>query len=212
MSAESDRLLVRQIRQADSRAWNTLIARYEGRLLAFVDRRLHDRAASEDVVQETFIGFLNSLPNFDESRELQTYLFTIASHKLTDHLRRMGRHPLHLVSDSKSDLLNQQHDPHQAASSFVRSQERRDLEAEALRRALTNMIHGWRQKNDYMRIKVMELLLVKGWANRDVAAFLSISEQQVANYRFAAIKKLSEHMRDAGLPADVFPELQQPRP
>src|SRR5208282_5587963 len=100
MASEGDRLLIQQIRDGDSRAWDNLIARYEGRLLAFVDRRLHNRAASEDVVQEVFIGFLNSLPNFDEQRELQTYLFTIASHKLTDHLRRKGRHPLHTVGDS----------------------------------------------------------------------------------------------------------------
>src|ERR1700704_5847123 len=93
MSSESDRLLVQQIRQGDARAWEHLIARYEGRLLAFVHRRLRDRTASEDVVQETFIGFLNSLPNFDDRRELQTYLFTIASHKITDQLRRMGRRP-----------------------------------------------------------------------------------------------------------------------
>src|SRR5437879_9707938 len=110
MSSEGDRLLVQQIRQGDARAWDGLIARYEGRLLAFVDRRLHDRAASEDVVQETFIGFLNSLPNFDVNRELQTYLFTIASHKLTDYLRRVGRHPLRTVSDSPSDILQQQLD------------------------------------------------------------------------------------------------------
>src|SRR2546429_1399891 len=103
MSSESDRLLIQQIRQSDVGAWDNLIARYEGRLLAFVERRLRDRAASEDVVQETFIGFLNSLPNYDEQRELQTYLFTIASHKLTDHLRRMGRHPMHTLSDSAGD-------------------------------------------------------------------------------------------------------------
>src|SRR5260370_34136909 len=99
MSSESDRLLVQQIRQGDARAWDGLIARYEGRLLAFVDRRLRDRAASEDVVQETFVRFLNSLPNFDDTRELQTYLFTIASHKVTDHLRRARRHPLHPASE-----------------------------------------------------------------------------------------------------------------
>ena len=107
MSSESDRLLIQQIRQGDARAWEGLIERYEGRLLAFVDRRLHDRAASEDVVQETFVGFLNSLPNFDEHRGLQTYLFTIASHKLTDHLRRMGRHPLRSLSDGSGDALQQ---------------------------------------------------------------------------------------------------------
>ena len=37
---------------------------------------------------------------------------------------------------------------------------------------------------------------------------LNISEQQVANYRFAAVKKLIEHVRASGLSADVFPELQ----
>jgi RNA polymerase sigma-70 factor (ECF subfamily) len=210
MTSESDRLLVQQIRQGDARAWDLLIERYEGRLLAFIERRLHDRAASEDVVQETFIGFLHSLPNFDESRELQTYLFTIASYKLTDHLRRLGRHPLQHVSDSPNDLLHQQVDNHPAASSLVRSQERRDLESEAVARCLGQMLRHWQERGDHLRVKVLELLLVKGWANRDVAAFLQVSEQQVANYRFAAVKKLSEHIRDAGLPADVFPELQHP--
>src|SRR5918996_5167125 len=99
MPSETDRLIVQKIREGDERAWDQLIERYEGRLLAFVNRRIHDRAASEDVVQETFVGFLNSLPNFDDRRELQTYLFTIASHKLTDHLRRTGRHPLRVLSE-----------------------------------------------------------------------------------------------------------------
>jgi RNA polymerase sigma-70 factor (ECF subfamily) len=209
MSSESDRLLVQQIRAGDTRAWETLIARYEGRLLAFVERRLRDRATSEDVVQETFIGFLNSIPNFDESRELQTYLFTIASHKLTDHLRRTGRHPLRSLSDSGNDLLNQQLDPHSAASSMARSQERRAIESDALARVLGQLIRHWQERGDYTRIKVMELLMVKGWANRDVAAFLKITEQQVANYRFAAVKKLTEQVRLANLPADVFPELKR---
>src|SRR6516164_6941812 len=137
MASDGDRLLIQQIRQGDERAWETLIARYEGRLLAFVERRLRDRAASEDVVQETFIGFLNSLPHFDDRRELQTYLFTIASHKLTDHLRRSGRHPLHPVSDSGgSDILQQQVDNQKAASSLVRSEERRQLETDAVIRGL----------------------------------------------------------------------------
>jgi RNA polymerase sigma-70 factor (ECF subfamily) len=208
MASDSDRLLIQQIRDGDSRAWETLIARYEGRLLAYVQRRLRDRSASEDVVQETFVGFLNSLPNFDDRRELQTYLFTIASHKLTDHLRKAGRHPLKSLSEGSEELLDQQCDHHPTASSRVRSDERRELENAALMRCLGQILRGWQDKGDYLRLKVMELLWVKGWANRDVAAFLDVSEQQVANYRFAAVKKLTELVRAAGLSADVFPELQ----
>lgn len=210
MVSESERLLIRQIRQGDSRAWEGLIARYEGRLLAFVDRRLRDRAASEDIVQETFIGFLNSLPNFDESRELQTYLFTIAAHKLTDHLRRVGRHPLQALADSTGAVVHEPLDPHRAASSLVRSGERRQLESTALAQALGRMIGRWRERREFQRLKIMELLLVKGWANREVAAFLKIGEQQVANVRFAAVKKLSELIGEANLPAELFPELRRP--
>ena len=210
MPSESDRLLIQQIRQGDPRAWDALIARYEGRLLAFIQRRLRDRSSSEDVVQETFVGFLNSLPNFDDRRELQTYLFTIASHKLTDHLRRTGRHPLRSLSEGGADLLNQQLDHNPTASSFVRLDERRELESAALTRCLGQMLRGLQEREDFIRLKVLELLWVKGMANRDVAALLGVSEQQVANYRFAAVKKMTEQIRDAGLSPDVFPELHAP--
>ena len=44
-------------------------------------------------------------------------------------------------------------------------------------------------------------------ANKDVAAFLSVKEQQVANIRFAAVKKLSELIQEEGLSPDIFPGL-----
>jgi len=207
MSTDSDRLIIQQIRKGSADAWNDLISRYEGRLIAFVSRRLPDRGAAEDVVQETFVGFLNSLPNFDDRRELQTYLFTIASHKLTDFLRRHGRHPLQHVSEGAGDVLHQELDRNPAASSLARSKERQDLESDAVARCLARLIEQFRTNGDYTRLKVLELLFVKGWANRDVAAHLKVNEQQVANYRFAAVKKISEFVRDSGLPLDVFPEL-----
>ena len=120
MSGESDRLLIQQIRRGDAGTWDRLIERYEGRLLAFVERRLHDRSAAEDVVQETFVGFLNSLPNYDETRDLQTYLFTIAAHKLTDHLRRLGRHPLQNLPEGQ-EYLEQQVDSQPGVSSIART-------------------------------------------------------------------------------------------
>src|SRR5438309_12064927 len=93
MASEGDRLLIQQIRQGDQRAWENLIARYEGRLLAFVERRLRDRSTSEDVVQETFIGFLNSLPIFADGRGFQHFLSPIDPPRTTAHLRGQGPIP-----------------------------------------------------------------------------------------------------------------------
>src|SRR4051794_1639166 len=83
-TSDAETLLIQRVRSGDAPAWRLLIERYEGRLLAFVDSRLRDRAASEDVVQETFVGFLTSLPHYDEKRDMEAYLFSIAAHKLTD--------------------------------------------------------------------------------------------------------------------------------
>src|ERR1700738_2884633 len=146
MPSDSDRLLIQQIRQGDSRAWETLIARYEGRLLAVVQRRIRDRSAAEDVVQETFVGFLNSLPNFDDRRELQTYLFTIASYKLTDHLRRTGRHPLKSLSDEAGGLSNEHPHPTPPASSTARRDEKKELEIQAIIRCLGQILRQFGEK------------------------------------------------------------------
>ncbi len=207
MSTESDRILIERIRGGDESAWDQLIERYEGRLQAFVERRIHDRTATEDVVQETFIGFLTSLPNFDESRGLQTYLFSIASYKLTDYLRKMGRHPLQHISNAPGDPLHQELDTRSRASSLARSHERRELESAALVRCLRQLLNEWRSRGDFLRVKVLELLFVKGMANKDVAAFLEIDDQKVANYRFDAVKRIKEFIRNAGLSPDVFPGL-----
>jgi RNA polymerase sigma-70 factor (ECF subfamily) len=203
---ETDRFLIQQIRAGDESAWQRLIERYEGRLLAFVQRRLRDPATAEDVVQEAFLGFLNSLPNFDENRDLQTYLFTITSHKVTDALRRSGRRPAQQMPDGQ-EYFEGQIDSAIGVSSQARGKERQQLEEAALVQALSALLQHWRDQGEWVRVQVLELLFVKGWANKEVAAFLDIKEQQVANIRFAAVKKISEHLRSAGLSPDVFPGL-----
>jgi RNA polymerase sigma-70 factor (ECF subfamily) len=212
-SNESDLLLVQRIRAGEAEAWNELIARFEGRLLAFVESRLRRRAASEDVVQETFVGFLTSLPNYDASRPLESYLFSIAAHKLTDSLRRDGRRPtLPLTAGTgrssepeEWDLPGQQ----RAASSIVRSGERRHLEEQALVRVLGELIEHWRRRGDWEKMQCLELLFVRGLPNKEVAGQLGISEQTVANYKFDFLGRLRASLQNQSLSQDVFPELYE---
>ena len=49
----------------------------------------------------------------------------------------------------------------------------------------------------------------RNWPSWKVAEYLNISEQPVANYRFATVKKFTEGMRAVGLPGEVFPELAE---
>jgi RNA polymerase sigma-70 factor (ECF subfamily) len=204
----SDTLLVSRIRGGESEAWDELIARFEGRLLAFVRARLPHSSGGEDIVQETFIGFLTSLPNYNSNRPLESYLFSIAAHKLTDHLRREGRRPaLPLVGGSSGSEAGELPGSSRPASSIARSGERRHLEEKAVVTALGQILDAWRKQGEWDKIRCAELLFVRGVANKDVATRLGISEQTVANQKFDFLARLRTTIQRQGLPTDVFPEL-----
>jgi RNA polymerase sigma-70 factor (ECF subfamily) len=206
-TTDAEKLLIRQVRAGDAQAWRQLIERFEGRLLAFVDSRLHDRAASEDVVQETFVGFLTSLPHYDEKRDLEAYLFSIAAHKLTDHLRKQGRRPIdQFGSDDHGRPLDEVPGGGRPASSIARSDERRMAEERLLTESLGQLVREWIARSDFDRLRCLELLVVKGWANKDVAKHLDITEQAVASYKFQTIGRLKEMARRAGLSLDSWGE------
>lgn len=208
--SEADTLLIERIRTGEADAWSQLIARYEGRLLAFVESRIGQKGPSEDIVQEAFIGFLNSLPNYDGKRSLESYLFSICAHKLTDHLRREGRRPA--VPLSTGDETSGDWQPVgriRPASSIVRSGERRDLEEKALAEALHEQVQRWRQRGDWLKLQVIELLIVRGWANKEVASLLKISEQQVANFKFDFLARMRTIIKKQELSEEIFPELYE---
>lgn len=201
--------LVQRIRDGDGNAWGDLIKRYQGRLLAFAESRLRRRQISEDVVQETFIGFLNSLPNYDGNRPLESYLFTICHHKLTDQLRRDGRRPTLPLSSAASGSSGTWEIPGyiSGASSIIRDGERRRMEESSLVEALKDQLAHWRKREDWTKIKCMELLFVRGRANKSVGETLGITEQQVANYKFDFLARLKSSIKKQGLPREIFPEL-----
>lgn len=204
-AADAERLLIEEIRQGNSAVWSQLIDSYEGRLLAFCESRIGRREASEDIVQETFIGFLTSLPNYNPERSLEGYLFSICAHKLTDFLRREGRRPaipFSRISPSQDPAL---HLPaiDRGPSTIMRSLERRNHEEHVVQDVLTGMISRWKQRGDWEKLKCIELLFVRGRANQEVAKRLGISEQQVANYKSDTLIQLKKALRERGMTDDV---------
>ncbi|WP_437204973.1 RNA polymerase sigma factor [Planctomicrobium sp. SH664] len=197
-NGESD--LVQRIRAGDARAWEACISTYEGRLQAFVLSRIPDRGQAEDLVQETFLGFLTSLPNYDPTTPVENFLFAIAAHKITDTLRREGRRPrlpLHAEEDFNHSL--EPAGRARVASSLARSRERRGGEEQVVADCLRELIQRWLAQGEFTRLKCVELLLVQGLPNREVARHLGITEQEVANHKSYAIGKMKEAARRSSI-------------
>ncbi len=89
----SDEQLLGLYREGDREAFAELVRRYERELFHFLVRFLGDRAAAEDVFQETFLQVHQSAEQFDPERRLRPWLFTIAANKARDVMRQRARRP-----------------------------------------------------------------------------------------------------------------------
>lgn len=68
---------------------------YAGPLHAYALRRLHDRRAAEEVVQDTLVRAWRHADRFDPSRGSEAaWLFTIAGNLVVDRLRRRQARPV----------------------------------------------------------------------------------------------------------------------
>jgi RNA polymerase sigma-70 factor (ECF subfamily) len=89
----SDEQLLTEYRQGDRSSFGKLMERYQRELYHFLVRFLGDRAAAEDVFQETFLQVHQSAGQFDTSRRFRPWLFTIAANKARDLIRSNARRP-----------------------------------------------------------------------------------------------------------------------
>ncbi len=205
----SDELLIESIRGGDEEAWRKLIERYEGRVRAFVRSRLGRQELVDDVVQETFIGLLRSLPHYDASKGLESYLFSIAHYKVVDALRsdacRCKQRPVGQF-DTPGNALSELTGPERRPSSIVRSKERREVGLELMAEALERVVRRWLAEGKFERLKCLELIQVCGYPNKRVANLLGISERAVAAHKHRAWseieKELSRIYAERGRPAN----------
>lgn len=187
-----DRFLVGQIRRGDQRAWKQLIDRYQGRLTAFARGRLRDGAEVDDAVQEAFVGFVTSLPHYDDSRPLETYLFTILRYKVGEALTRrkrggeVGRGASE--DDDRIEVANPavSETPSGIAAHEEAKRQQEGLLADILRRLIAEL----RERDKLGDIQVLELIFYLGLRNKEAADRLGRDEKSIAGVKFRAIQRL----------------------
>jgi len=98
----TDEQLLAAYRQGDRASFSELVSRYQRELYHFLVRFLGNRAAAEDVFQETFLQVHQSADQFDPERRFRPWLFTIAANKARDLIRSQARRPTNPLQASIS--------------------------------------------------------------------------------------------------------------
>ena len=88
---ESDGDVVRAVTHGDRDAFCRLVQRYQARLFGLVLMMVRDRAAAEEVTQDTFVRAYTRLAMYDARRPFYPWLATIAVRLAQNHLAARGR-------------------------------------------------------------------------------------------------------------------------
>jgi RNA polymerase sigma-70 factor (ECF subfamily) len=186
-AGEADAFLIEAVQRGDQRAWREVIDRYQGRMLSFARRMLAERSEAEDLVQEAFLGLLRSLPTYDANRSLETYLFAILRNKLHDYLRRRQKGQRQNLEQLDLDDAPEAWIDAETPSRHLANQEKVTAQRAALVGGLRQWVEQCTEEGRFQDLIVIEMLVVLGLRNKEVAADLGLTEPAVAGVKFRVL-------------------------
>jgi len=86
-----DKILVWRCKGGDQDALRRIYEKYEGDLLTMAAHLLGDRTGAEDVLQDVFLRFVESLDTFNLTSSLKGYLSTCVLNRCRDRFRQNSR-------------------------------------------------------------------------------------------------------------------------
>jgi len=98
------RLMV-QVRAGVAGAFETLVERYQNRLVGILFHLVGNRDEAEDLCQEVFLRIYKARKGYRPRAKFSTWLFTIANNTALNHLRNKGRNPSVPMSGTDSQAV-----------------------------------------------------------------------------------------------------------
>ena len=180
-----DRALINQVRTGDEAALRTLIERYEPQVAATVVGMLGSGDEADDVGQETFVRFYQSLDKFRGDAALGTYLTRIAINLSLNALEQRKRRRWRFWSRDDEQT------PPEPSVDGRDEQATRERE-QAVQAALAQLSPAFRA--------VVVLRMIEGYSTKETAALLAIAEGTVLSRLSRGMKQLATMLK----PEDLY--------
>jgi RNA polymerase sigma factor (sigma-70 family) len=88
LKLQGDERLIAMARSGNAGAFETLVDRYQGRLLGFCRQMLNSTEDAEDVLQEVFVNAYRAMLADEREINLRPWLYRIARNRCLNHLRK----------------------------------------------------------------------------------------------------------------------------
>lgn len=170
----SDKKLVKKLLSGNEEAVEKFYNEFKKPLLSFVQKRVKNNRDAQDIVQETLISALNSLPNFNFQSKLFSWLCAIAKHEIADFYRKKK---LKTILFSRLPFLQNWADEALGPQGKYLKDE---LKTE-IKNVLGNLSEGYS--------KILRLKYIEGLSMKAIAKKLKISAKAVEMRLYRARKK-----------------------
>lgn len=86
--AVDERGLVGRILRGEKLAFERFYQQHKLVLEKYIESRIGNNSDAEEIAQDTFLSFLDSLPLYSFRSNLKTFLYSICKHEIADYFRR----------------------------------------------------------------------------------------------------------------------------
>jgi RNA polymerase sigma-70 factor (ECF subfamily) len=124
-TALTDQELVDRLRKGEREAFETLYERYLPRLYQYVDRRLRNRADTEETVQEVFFSVFNSIDSFRGEAPFGAWVFGLTRRTIAARFKKK-RHVTVPIGDDDHESMGLLHTTVRRGSDPLQAYEARE--------------------------------------------------------------------------------------
>jgi len=160
-------------------AFGLLVRKYQTSILSFVWSILKDQEKARDVAQESFIQAFRNLDKIDPSKNFKNWLFTIASHKSLDYLRKEKS----ISRTLKNFIGHRESVPN-----------KKDINQSIMPKA-EKLVSLMDKLNERERI-FLHLKIQEGYTSPEIAEIFKCAESTVRVYLMNARKKLQKYLKE----------------
>src|SRR5690625_3733810 len=178
---ESDQALIHKMAEDDQAAFEMIFHRYWEKLFSYLYNRLHNKIASEEIVQEVLISIWEKRKTLSIHTSLSSYLYKAAKYRMLNYIRSEKVRKTYF-SDFLETQISLVSDP--LGPQLQNVSDLKDLIEKRLQELPPKCREVYRMSRE------------EHIPNQEIADQLRISKKTVENYLTIALKHLRIHLAD----------------
>ena len=178
----TDEILVDHVREGDRAAFDEIYRRYFKRVYGFLDKRLRNRADTEETTQEVFINIFSSIDSFRGEAPFAAWVFGLTRRTLAARFRRKQHPTVPLFEDDDENSV--------LSVATMSSTEATPLENYEMTECAAHLNHTLESEMTAEQRQLFELHHLQSISIAEIAKSLSKSEDSVKSNLYRARKLL----------------------